>query len=103
MNTSDIIRHRLIHQQIAATAFTTPAEMVRWLGAMQSQLFAMAKWAIGLRVPCLTDSDVEQAFNKRKILRTHLLRPTWHFVHPADIRWMLQLTGPRVHSVNAFM
>jgi hypothetical protein len=31
------------------------------------------------------------------VLRTHVLRPTWHFVVPADIRWMLALTAPHVH------
>ena len=39
---------------------------------------------------------VEKAFDDGAILRTHVLRPTWHFVAPADIRWMLALTGPRV-------
>jgi len=34
---------------------------------------------------------------------THLLRPTWHFVAAEDIRWMMQLTAPRVHAVNAYM
>jgi Winged helix DNA-binding domain len=51
---------------------------------------------LGLRAPGLTDADVEQAFADGAILRTHVLRPTWHFVTPADIRWMLALTGPRV-------
>jgi len=27
------------------------------------------------------------------------MRPTWHFVTPADIRWILELTGPRVQRV----
>jgi len=31
------------------------------------------------------------------------MRPTWHFVAPEDIRWMLALTAPRVHAVNGFM
>ena len=63
----------------------------------------MAKWALGLRLPHLNDGDIETAFNEGDILRTHLLRPTWHFVAPADIRWMLALTAPRVHAINAFM
>ncbi|HXQ33145.1 MAG TPA: crosslink repair DNA glycosylase YcaQ family protein, partial [Anaerolineales bacterium] len=32
-----------------------------------------------------------------------MLRPTWHFVAPADIRWVLALTAPRVQAVNAYM
>ena len=41
-----------------------------------------------------------QAFNDGRILRTHVLRPTWHFVAPADIRWVLELTAPRLHRLN---
>ncbi len=59
--------------------FTKPHEIVTHLGAIQAQEFAMAKWGIGLRLPGLKDADVELAYNKGEILRTHLLRPTWHF------------------------
>ena len=77
-----------------------PADVVAWLGAVQAQDYPAAKWALGLRAPGLTDDDVEQAFTEGRILRTHVLRPTWHFVTPADIRWMLALTGPRVNNCN---
>jgi len=99
---SPIIIQRLTNQQIAASNFTTPQQIVTWLGAMQAQEYAMAKWAIGLRVPGLNDADVEKAFNDGQILRTHILRPTWHFVAPADIRWMQALTAARVHAVSAY-
>jgi hypothetical protein len=49
------------------------------------------------------DAGIEQAFNAGKFLRTHLLRPTWHFVAPQDIHWLLALTGPRVHAKNGTM
>ena len=68
---------------------------------MQAQDYAGAAWAIGLRVPGLTGSEVDAAFDAGTILRTHVLRPTWHFVTPDDIRWMLALTAPRVHAFNA--
>ena len=68
------------------------------MGAIQAQDYSMAKWAIGLRLPGTDDAIIEKAFNKGKILRTHLLRPTWHFVTPQDIRWMLELTAPRILS-----
>ena len=35
-------------------------------------------------------------------MRTHVLRPTWHFVTPQDLRWLLALTAPRVHQLNAY-
>lgn len=102
MKPKDIVLHRLYHQQIAATSFTKPEQIVSWLVAQQSQEYAQAKWAIGLRIPGLHDADVEKAFNEGKILRTHVMRPTWHFVSPEDIRWLLQLTAPRIHQLSAY-
>jgi hypothetical protein len=58
---------------------------------------------LGLRLQGATDNDIEQSFTDGAILRTHVLRPTWHFVTPSDIRWLLALTAPRVHAVNAYM
>jgi hypothetical protein len=75
--------------------------MVQRLVAVQAQDFAGAKWALGLRLVGVDDAEVERAFNAGEILRTHVLRPTWHFVSPADIRWLLMLTGPRVQARNA--
>jgi Winged helix DNA-binding domain len=102
MKTADVSRQRLFNHQIAASKFKKPHEIVKWMGVMQAQDFAMAKWAIGLRLPALYDSDIEKAFNEGSILRTHLLRPTWHFVTPTDIRWLLALTAPRVNALNAY-
>ena len=98
MTSSEIIRLRLCNQQLAATKCTKPQDVVSWMGAMQAQDYRMAKWAIGLRLMASDDTIVEKAFNEGKILRTHVLRPTWHFVTPQDIRWMLDLTAPRVLS-----
>lgn len=103
MKPSEIILHRLLNQQIAETKIKKPEDMVSYLGAMQAQEYAMSKWAIGLRLPGSNDSMIEKAFNEGRMIRTHLLRPTWHFVAPQDLRWMLELTAPRVHAINAFM
>jgi hypothetical protein len=94
---------RLRNQWIDAPARGQPAAVVKRLVAVQSQDFAGAKWALGLRLRESSEKLVEQAFNEGKILRTHVLRPTWHFVLPEDIRWLLELTGPRVLSANAGM
>jgi Winged helix DNA-binding domain len=77
--------------------------VVGWLVAVQSQDYAGATWALGMRLQEATEEDLDHAFADGSILRTHLMRPTWHFVTPADIRWMLALTAPRVHAANAFM
>jgi len=97
----DIVRQRLYNQKLSKTAFNQPEQVVAWLGAVQAQDYARAKWAPGQRIQNTTDAAIEQAFNEGKILRTHVMRPTWHFVKPEDIRWMLALTAPRVHALNA--
>ena len=78
--------------------FETPEEVVGWLGAVQAQDFGPAKWSIGRRTRRVNEAAVDETFSKGQLLRTHVLRPTWHFVLPRDIRWMLELTGPRVGS-----
>jgi hypothetical protein len=75
---------------------------VRWLGAAQSQDYHPAKWSVAERTGGVGDATMDRAFADGTILRTHILRPTWHFVLPADIRWLLQLTAPRVHALNAY-
>src|SRR2546428_1952451 len=99
----DIARQRLQSQRLVGTKFESPRDAVAWLVAVQAQDYPAAKWAVGHRLRSATDDDLERAFTRGDILRTHLLRPTWHFVTPADIRWLLMLTGPRVHVANAHM
>lgn len=99
----DIAQQRLLNQRLAASPFEQPAEVVDWLVAVQAQDYFGAKWALGLRLRDAHDADLDRAFNAGTILRTHVLRPTWHFVTPSDIRWLLALTAPRVHAVNATM
>ena len=98
----DLLSERLRNQHLTRPDRQTPAQVVAWLGAIQAQDFPAAKWAVGLRAPGCTSHDIEEAFNDGAILRTHVLRPTWHFVAPADIRWMLALSAPRVHAANAY-
>jgi hypothetical protein len=92
---------RLVNQHLLDTPLTTAQEAVRWLGAVQSQDYAGAKWALSLRTG-LNESALDAAFDAGEILRTHVMRPTWHFVAPADIRWLLMLTAPRVNALAAY-
>src|ERR1700692_570887 len=98
----DIAHRRLHSQHITWRTLETPQALVEWLGAVQAQDFAAAKWALGLRLQGMTDEAIEQAFTDGAILRTHVMRPTWHFVSPANIRWLLTLTAPRVHAGNTY-
>jgi hypothetical protein len=98
MTSKDIPQLRLVNQRLAGTEFTTPHQLVKWMGCIQAQDYAMAKWAVGCRLQQATDASVEKDFNEGKFLRTHVLRPTWHFVSPEDIRWMLKLSAPRIRA-----
>jgi hypothetical protein len=92
----DIARQRLTRTFLTTHPWTSSREAVRALGAVQAQDYEGAKWALAQRTVGLTDFDIEQEFNSGEMIRTHVLRPTWHFVDPADLRWMLALTGPSV-------
>jgi hypothetical protein len=94
-----ITKLRLANQQITSHDFESVKDLVRWMGAIQAQDYGMAKWGIGLRTPGATDSLIEAAIDKGDIIRTHVLRPTWHFVHAKDIRWMIALTAPGVLKI----
>jgi hypothetical protein len=102
MTSLDIARLRLHNERLIGAPFKKPEDVVQWLGAVQAQDYAGAKWAIGQRVKNCVDAGVEQAFAGGKILRTHVMRPTWHFVMPADIRWLQELTAPRVKAAMAY-
>lgn len=88
--------------RLSGAPFASPEDVVHWLGAVQSQDYGPGKWSVAQRASGVGDAAMDQAFAAGTILRTHVLRPTWHFVLPADIRWMLELTAPRVHALNAY-
>lgn len=96
-----MLGQRLRNQGLLKPQGKTPADVVRALGAVQAQDYAGARWAVGQRMPKATDAAVAAACDAGDIIRTHILRPTWHFVAPEDLRWMQALTGLRVHSANA--
>jgi hypothetical protein len=98
---SEFALRRLFNQHLVGPRFDDPVEAVRWLGAVQSQDYPGAKWALAQRVNSIDSATLDRIFDRGDILRTHVMRPTWHFVTPADIRWMLALTASRVHAVMA--
>jgi hypothetical protein len=92
---------RLRNQRLTAAPLAAPEDVVRWLVAVQSQEHAAAKWSIGQRAASVTERVVDDALARGAIVRTHVLRPTWHFVLAADVGWLLDLTAPRVRTATA--
>ena len=102
MTSLEIARQRLYNQRLSFPGFKKPGDVVKWMGAVQAQDYYGAKWALGQRTRDATDEDIEKAFASGEILRTHVMRPTWHFVTPTDIRWLLKLTASGVNAANSY-
>ncbi|MGC9354318.1 MAG: DNA glycosylase AlkZ-like family protein, partial [Mariniphaga sp.] len=100
MNYTDIAKIRLENQHISISKFSSPADLVSWMGALQAQDYNMVKWAIGLRLPGSELENIEKAIERGEIIRSHLLRPTWHFVTADDLRWLIELTAPQLKSAS---
>jgi hypothetical protein len=96
MTIRDIVDLRLHNQHLSHPDLKTPADVVKHFGAVQAQDYPAARWSLGLRMQDATDAIIEEAYNNGSILRTHVMRPTWHFVLPENIRWMQELTAANV-------
>jgi hypothetical protein len=92
---------RLHSQRLEGTRLEGPGEVVAWLGALQAQDYAGAKWSVGLRLLDATDAGVEQAISENDFVRTWAVRGTLHFVAATDVRWLLALLAPRLIARNA--
>jgi hypothetical protein len=94
----EIAAERLRRHSLARPRAGRAHDVVRWFGAMQAQEFLPATWGVALRMAgTVTRADVERAIDEGHVLRTHVMRPTWHFVAREDIGWLLKLTAPHVH------
>ena len=98
-----IPHHRLHTQQIAQQQFQQPKELLNWMGAMQAQDYEMSKWAVALRLPDANENKIETALNNGELIRTHILRPTWHIVSAENHRWMMDLSAPQLtRTLNSY-
>jgi Winged helix DNA-binding domain len=101
MESHEVLRTRLAGQQLREPRASTAEEALKNLLAVQAQEFPYARWSLAQRTTGATAQDVERAVADGRILRTHILRPTWHFVHRDDLPWLRALSEPRLHRANA--
>jgi hypothetical protein len=92
----DLLARRLAAHGLSMPRFATPAEVVTRLAAVQAQEPASATWAIAQRLASPSRDAVAAALDVGELLRTHVLRPTWHIVARDDLRWMQATTAERV-------
>lgn len=103
MNRTEIIKLRLSNQSLSANSFEKPEEVVAHFGAMQAQDYGMALWAVALRMKNPNKIQIENCIGTGEIIRTHILRPTWHLVHQKDIRWIMELTATNVKKAAQYI
>jgi hypothetical protein len=101
MEPHEVLRTRLAGQQLRDPRAAAAEDALKNLLAVQAQEFPYARWSLAQRTTGAAAADVEQAVADGRILRTHILRPTWHFVHRADLPWLRALSAPRLHQANA--
>lgn len=97
----NIARQRLVNQRLIDRPFEKAADAVSWFGAVQAQDYPNAKYGVALRMRSATDASISRAFDAGEIVRTHVLRPTWHFIAADDVRWLVAFSAPRIQAANA--
>ena len=96
MTQQELTAARLFIQHLAPWGKESEEEVVSWMGALQGQDYTSSRWAIGVRLPGSTEEKIEEAMREFRIVRSWLMRGTLHLTTAADIRWMLELLGPRL-------
>jgi hypothetical protein len=96
MHRERLLRQRLTTQRLASAPLASAADAVRLLTCVQSQERDHAFFSLGMRSRSTTYAAVKAEYDRSAFLRTHILRPTWHFVAPEDLQWIHSLTSPRV-------
>ena len=102
MDGREVAHRRMRAQRLVGTPLTDPVAVVRHFGGVQAQELPYALWGVTQRTAGFHVADVRALVDDGAIVRTHALRPTWHFLAPEDLGWIQALTGPRVHAFNAY-
>ncbi len=96
---AEIAHWRLRNQRLIGERWSDPVEVVREMLCFQAENFSQSGWALAARcAPAPTERTFHELFDSGEILRTHVIRPTWHYAVPDDIVWLVELTAPRFRA-----
>jgi hypothetical protein len=87
-----IARWRAHTMRLWGHSYPSAVAVVEGMLAVQGENPSQAAWAVSTRSATPDQAEYARAFDDGEILRIHVLRPTWHLVRPADIRWLLDVT-----------
>ncbi|MGH3431508.1 MAG: winged helix DNA-binding domain-containing protein [Thermocrispum sp.] len=91
-----IARWRLSNQHLTKPHAGSVSEVMTRLLAVQAENPSQSAWAVAARTTSPDPGQLARQLTSGEVVRTHVLRPTWHYVARADIDWLLALTGPRL-------
>lgn len=95
----DVARWRLHTQHLSAPAPDATSVVERLL-CIQAENVSQTAWAVATRTANPAAADLAALVDSGKVVRTHVLRPTWHYARVEDIGWLLELTAPRVRKTT---
>src|SRR5688572_17539735 len=101
MTITELLSLRLYNQRLINSDFKTPHDVASWFGAIQAQEVLSSLYAIGLRIPGSTETQIEAALASRSITRAWPMRSTIHYMAAEDALWMTRLLGPRQNKKSA--
>lgn len=96
MDDAVIARWRLRNQYLTAPHAGSVADVMERLLAVQAENPSQSAWAVASRTSSPEPGPLAATLDSGEVVRTHVLRPTWHYVARADIDWLLALTAPRL-------
>jgi hypothetical protein len=100
MGDVDVARWRLRTQRLVVPHLPTAAEVVALLLAVQAENPAQSAWAVAARTATPDAADLARLLHDGAVVRTHVLRPTWHYVAADDVAWLIELTAPRIRRTT---
>lgn len=100
MNLTDaeIAHWRLRSQHLTTPHLAGAEDVVSHLLAVQAENPSQSAWAVATRTAAPDQTDLAGLLASGAVLRTHVLRPTWHYVAADDLAWLVELTAPRIRT-----
>jgi hypothetical protein len=94
-----IARWRMSNQFLTAPHADSVTTVMGRLLAVQAENPSQSAWAVASRTVAPGPDGLAGMLSSGEVVRTHVLRPTWHYVARTDIDWLLALTAPRLFKV----
>jgi hypothetical protein len=98
MRDRDIAAWRLHSQWLAQPGDDARAVIGHLLG-VQAENQRQSEWAVAARTPSPRRDAVDELLADGAVVRTHVLRSTWHYTLADDIGWLLDLSGARIRGI----